>query len=135
MIFAFSHPFSGLAATRRKAIRWAAAIVDAYPDALLLADWLWLTQVWSEVRKNDGLAQVSHAIVASDYVIRCGPGPSEGCDYEASLGIPTIDLRYLGETPPAREEIRRAIDVGLELARRRTTPPAHAPAHALDLAG
>lgn len=89
---------------RQNAMRWCARLAELFEDLVPVADWIILSGVWSEERRDDGLAIDFALIARCDAVWLCGGRVSAGMQLEREhaqrLGIPVLDLTDLGYAPP-----------------------------------
>jgi hypothetical protein len=89
---------------RQRAARWVAWVGDQ--GCAPVADWIILSGVWSENRRDEGLSIDVELVKRCDELWLVGGRVSAGMSIEADAarkaGIPVVDKTHLGEEPPAR---------------------------------
>ena len=76
-----AHEYGGDPKNREAAKRWARWALDR--GVAVVADWLWITEVWDESRRDQGLAIDFELIERVDEVWLVGPRISDGMAQEA----------------------------------------------------
>lgn len=92
-----AHCYGGDPMNRANAKKWARWALER--GVAVLADWLWITEVWTEEKRMEGMRVNRELINRADEVWLVGPEISQGMKDEANhareRGKPVVDFTKL----------------------------------------